>query len=115
MGFQPEVEIPKNVKITEDWIKVRRNKIQKFLQYLLLYPDCFLDMITPKNTSFKLFFYQRIALRAMIRYRYVYIDAPRAFSKSYLTILAGYLRCMFLPGEKFFICAPGKERIICSI
>ena len=110
MGFQPAIDIPKNVNITENWIEKNYEKVRSTLQYFLLYPDCFLDMITPKNTSFKLFFYQRIALRAMIRYRYVYIDAPRAFSKSYIAILAGYLRCMFLPGEKFFICAPGKEQ-----
>ena len=110
MGFQPIIDIPKNTRLTEKWIEKNRDKVQDFLQWCLLYPDCFLDMITPKNTQFKLFFYQRIALRAMMRYRYVYIDAPRAFSKSYIAILAGYLRCMFLPGEKFFICAPGKEQ-----
>ena len=110
MGFQPALYIPKNVYITEKWIEKNYEKVRGTLLYFLLYPDCFLDMITPKHTSFKLFFYQRIALRAMIRYRYVYIDAPRAFSKSYIAILAGYLRCMFLPGEKFFICAPGKEQ-----
>ena len=110
MGFKPEVEIPKNSRITEKWIEKNYENVKDFLQWCMLYPDCFLDMITPYNTQFKLFFYQRIALRAMIRYRYVYIDAPRAFSKSYIAILAGYLRCMFLPGERFFICAPGKEQ-----
>lgn len=112
MGFQPEIEIPKNVRITEQWVEKNYLKVKEILQFFLLYPDCFLDMVTPKNTNFHLFFYQRIALRAMIRYRYVYLDAPRAFSKSYLAILAGYLKCMFLPGEKFFIAAPGKGQSI---
>ena len=31
-------------------------------------------------------------------------------SKSFISILAGYLRCMFLPNSKYFICAPGKEQ-----
>lgn len=112
MGFQPEIEIPKNVRITEQWIEKNYKNVQNILQFFLLYPDCFLDMVTPRNTNFKLFFYQRIALRAMIRYRYVYLDAPRAFSKSYLAILAGYIKCMFLPGEKFFIASPGKGQSI---
>lgn len=43
-----------------------------------------------------------------MRYRYVYCVAPRAFSKSFICILAGYLRCMFLPNSKFFLCAPQK-------
>jgi len=54
------------------------------------YPDIFLDMITPSNPNgekFSLFFYQRITLRAIMRYRDVYITAPRAFSKSFITIL----------------------------
>ena len=112
MGFQPEIEIPKNVRITEQWVEKNYKNVQNILQFFLLYPDCFLDMVTPKNTNFRLFFYQRIALRAMIRYRYVYLDAPRAFSKSYLAILAGYIKCIFLPGEKFFIAAPGKGQSI---
>ena len=45
-----------------------------------------------------------------MRYRYHYCVAPRAFSKSFISILAGYLRCMFLPNSKYFICAPGKEQ-----
>ena len=31
-------------------------------------------------------------------------------SKSFVSILAGYLRCMFLPGSKFFQAAPGKSQ-----
>ena len=112
MGFQPEIEIPKNVRITEQWVEKNYDHVKSIMQFFLLYPDCFLDMVTPKNTNFHLFFYQRIALRAMIRYRYVYLDAPRAFSKSYLAILAGYIKCIFLPGEKFFIAAPGKGQSV---
>ena len=45
-----------------------------------------------------------------MRYRYHYCTAPRAFAKSFLSILALYLRCIFLPRSKVFICAPGKEQ-----
>ena len=69
-----------------------------------------MDMITPSYSNFQLYFYQRIFLRACMRYRYHYCVAPRAFSKSFISILAGYLRCMFLPNSKYFICAPGKEQ-----
>lgn len=108
MIFKPEIPIPKNVKLTEQFINDNRKDIEKVLHLLLIYPDIFLDYIKPAYSNFKLFFYQRIVLRAAIRFRYLYITAPRAFSKSFLSILAGYLRCMFLPGEKFFIVAPGK-------
>lgn len=72
------------------------------------YPDCFLDAIKPVDEGFTLFFYQRIVLRAIMRYKQIYVTAPRAFSKSFLTVLAEVLECIFTPGSKRFICAPGK-------
>ena len=78
--------------------------------FFSVYPDLFLDLIKPANSAFHFFFYQRIFLRACLRYRYVYTTAPRAFSKSFISILAIYLICIFRPGAKMFICAPGKEQ-----
>jgi hypothetical protein len=45
-----------------------------------------------------------------MRFKRVYIVACRAFSKSFLTILALFLQCVFIPGTKRFICAPGKSQ-----
>ena len=108
--FKPEFDIPKNVKLTEEYVEQNREEVTGMMEYFLNYPDVFLDMITPSYSNFQLYFYQRIFLRAAIRYRYLYVVAPRAFSKSFLSILAGFLRCMFLPGSKFFIVAPGKSQ-----
>lgn len=105
-----DVQIPKNVHITELFLRNNRKQVCNLLEFYLNYPDIFIDDITPANSSFTLYFYQRIFLRASLRYRYHYCVAPRAFSKSFLSILAGFLRCMFLPKSKFFICAPGKEQ-----
>jgi hypothetical protein len=44
-------------------------------------------------------------MRVAIRYRYSYATFTRAFSKSFLSILTMYLRCIFLPRSKLFICA----------
>ena len=76
-------------------------------------------MIKPSDSSFDLFFYQRIALRALMRYKEIYITAPRAWSKSFIVILGMLLQCIFMPGTKRFICAPmikqsakiGKEKL----
>jgi hypothetical protein len=84
-----------------------------FTQYLSLwrwYPDIFVDMITPADSKFKLFFYQRLFLRAIFRHRYVYATFTRAFSKSFLSILALYLKCIFFPSIKLFVCSGGKEQ-----
>ena len=45
-----------------------------------------------------------------MRFRDVYITAPRAFSKSFITILGLILQCIFIPGTKRFICAPNKNQ-----
>ena len=45
-----------------------------------------------------------------MRYKKVYITACRAWSKSFLTILALFLQCIFIPGRKVFICAPNKSQ-----
>ena len=74
------------------------------------YPDIYLDLIAPKDNPTNLFFYQRITLRALMRFRQVYVTAPRAFSKSFITILAMILQCIFIPGTKRFICAPNKTQ-----
>lgn len=108
MKFKPIIPIPKNVRITEEFIKRNREQLEKTMKIFLLYPDIFLDYITPAESNFKLYFYQRIFLRAVMRFRYSYITAPRAFSKSFLSILAYYLRCMFLSNSRVFICSPGK-------
>ena len=104
------IAIPKNMHINEFFLQKNFKNMEDLLTFYLNYPDIFIDHITPANSNFTLFFYQRIFLRASLRYRYHYCVAPRAFSKSFLSILAGFLRCMFLPKSKFFICAPGKEQ-----
>lgn len=83
---------------------------QIYCTFFSAYPDLFLDLIKPENSGFQFFFYQRIFLRACLRYRLVYTTAPRAFSKSFISILAILLICIFRPGMKEFICAPGKEQ-----
>lgn len=45
-----------------------------------------------------------------MRYGRLFVIAPRAFSKSFISILALYLMSMFKPGGKFFIVAPGKAQ-----
>lgn len=104
------IKIEKGTLLTEDRINKNFDLYSKYMNYFYTYPDLFIDLITPKESNFTLFPYQRIFLRACVRYRYHYCVACRAFAKSFLSILALYLRCVFLPGSKVFICAPGKEQ-----
>ena len=104
------IPIPKNIHLTEQFLRQHERDVKALLEYYLSYPDKFIDDITPAHSEFTLYFFQRIFLRACMRFRYHYCVAPRAFSKSFISILAAYIRCMFLPNSKFFICAPGKEQ-----
>lgn len=80
------------------------------MNHFTAYPDLFLDTITPTEDGFKLFFYQRIMIRAVMRYKQIYMTAPRAAAKSFITILCEFLECIFMPGTKRFIAAPNKSQ-----
>ena len=110
MKVEYDIPIEKGVRLTEEMVLSDLESYKDVASWFCRYPDIFLDYLTPRNESFKLYFYQRIFLRASLRYRYVFTIAPRAFSKSFISILAGYLKCVFLPNENFAIVAPGKAQ-----
>jgi hypothetical protein len=100
--------------------KTNENKIKSFeslkpkwkemCSYFRYYPDHFIDFISPPDSKVKLYFYQRVYLRIMMRYRKVYLTATRGTSKSFLENLCFVLKCIFYPGTKLFVTAPGKEQ-----
>ena len=96
--------------LTEERIQKIIPEFRKAISFYREYPDIYIDQITPPGNPFKLFFYQRIFLRAVMRYKYVYGTFTRAFSKSFLCVGANLLRCIFFPGAKIFIAAGGKEQ-----
>ena len=104
------VSLEKGIQLSEDFLNENFDEIEGLLEKFIQYPDIFLDIIKPSDSSFELFFYQRIVLRAIMRFKAVYIVACRAFSKSFITILGIFLQCVFMPGTKRFICAPNKNQ-----
>lgn len=109
-GVREGIEIDKGIVLNEAYMEEHFKEIGDMLSIFSAYPDIYLDLIKPIDSNFSLFFYQRITLRALMRYRDVYITAPRAFSKSFITILGLILQCIFIPGTKRFICAPNKNQ-----
>lgn len=83
-----------------------RDKIAFFRQY----PDLFIDFIQGQNGNFKFLYYQRIFLRIVMRHRYVYATFPRAYSKSFLSMMALMIRCVLYPGADLFVTTGGKEQ-----
>ena len=109
-GMRDGIEIEKGVVLNEDYLKEHFDEIGEMFSIFTAYPDIYLDLIKPQDSNFELFFYQRITLRAVMRYKDIFITAPRAFSKSFITILGLILQCIFIPGTKRFICAPNKNQ-----
>ena len=110
IGQREGTIIEKGVILNEDYLMSNKEKIGDVMSIFSAYPDVYLDLIKPQDSSFTLFFYQRITLRALMRFKDIFVTAPRAFSKSFITILAMILQCIFIPGTKRFICAPNKTQ-----
>ena len=110
VGYKDGVEIEKGVILNEEYLEANENSLGDTMSFFTAYPDVFIDLISPEGCGIKLFFYQRIFLRAAMRFQTVYVTACRAWSKSFLTILALFLQCIFIPGRKVFICAPNKSQ-----
>ena len=109
LAMRDGIEIEKGVVLTETYLNKFIDKLKLIFTIFSAYPDLFLDLIKPTYEQFSLFFYQRIFIRACMRYKAVFLVACRAFSKSFVTILAMILQCIFMPGTKRFICAPHKN------
>lgn len=100
------------VDITEDRLKgilpVARQYISLWREYPDLFVDFLLKMGNPQN--FKFYYYQRVFLRVAMRHQYVYAVFPRAYSKSFLSMMVLMIRCILYPGCKLFVTSGGKEQ-----
>lgn len=108
--YRDGIELEKGAIITESFLEKNENFLAEQLDLWTVYPDTYLDTITPKNQNIALFMYQRIFLRACMRYNQLYITAARATSKTFLSLLGKYLQCIFIPGHRSFIVAPNKSQ-----
>ena len=101
----------KKVGLSEERIKAQKELLRKYIAYWREYPDMFVDFLCGSNPeNFHLFFYQRLFLRAVMRHRYAYATFPRAYSKSFLSVLVLMLRCVLYPGSHLFVTTGGKEQ-----
>ena len=109
-----ELSKSKNTKktgLSEERIRAQIPIIRDYIAYWREYPDKFVDFLCGSNPeNFHLFFYQRVFLRAVMRHRYAYATFPRAYSKSFLSVLILMLRCVLYPGAHLFVTTGGKEQ-----
>lgn len=109
-----ELSLSKNTKktgISEERIRAQMPIIRQYIAYWREYPDMFVEFLCGSNPeNFQLYFYQRLFLRAVMRHRYAYATFPRAYSKSFLSVLILMLRCVLFPGAHLFVTTGGKEQ-----
>lgn len=109
LTLSEEKDQPKSL-ITEERIIAVMPHLRRLISFFREYPDLYIDFIKSKDSTFKFYFYQRIFLRAAMRHRYFYATYPRAYSKSFLSMMILILRCIFYPGAELFITTGGKEQ-----
>ena len=104
------------IGLSEERIKPIIPCLQQYIAFWREYPDLFIDFLQtggngeiPDN-GLRFYFYQRVFLRAAIRYKYVYMVFPRAYSKSFLSVLTLMIRCILYPRAKLFVTSGGKEQ-----
>ena len=104
------VVLEKGAIISEKRIDQNFDLYSRYCALWSIYPDLFIELITPTTSKFKLKFFQIIFLRICLRYGRILTIAPRAAGKSFICILALYLICIFRPRSHVFNCAPGKNQ-----
>lgn len=74
----------KKIGISEERISAVLPIARKYAAFWREYPDLFVDFMVRgssqevKENQFKFYFYQRVFLRSVMRYQYVYAVFPRA-------------------------------------
>lgn len=114
MSLQALLEISeqrdKKQGISEQRIISQMDNIRSQIAFFRQYPDLLVDFMKGPNSTFNFYFYQRIFLRVVMRHRYVYATFPRAYSKSFLSVMALMLRCILYPGSHLFVTTGGKQQ-----
>ena len=100
----------KKIGVSEERVRAIMPDIRNTIAFFREYPDLFVDFVKGPDSNFKFYFYQRVFLRVVMRHRKVYATFPRAYSKSFLSMMVLMLRCILYPGCELFITTGGKEQ-----
>ena len=105
-----ELRDSKKSGLSEERLKEQVDNLRPIIAFFREYPDYLVDYMKGENSTFHFYFYQRIFLRVVMRHRYVYATFPRAYSKSFLSMMVLMLRCILYPNSHLFVTTGGKEQ-----
>ena len=57
-----------NIVITPMYVDDHREELEEMVRLFTLYPDYLIDVITPQDSFFRLYFYQRISIFHLRKY-----------------------------------------------
>lgn len=102
----------KKVGLSEERVRAVIPIGRQYIAFWREYPDLFVDYLLEMGNpqDFHFFFYQRVFLRIAMRHQYVYAVFPRAYSKSFLSMMTLMIRCILYPKCKLFVTSGGKEQ-----
>lgn len=98
----------KKIGLSEERVRAIIPATRDYIAFWREYPDMFVDFMAGPDSKFHLYFYQRVFLRACARHKYVYAVYPRAYSKSFLTMMTLMIRCILYPNAKLFVTSGGN-------
>lgn len=105
----------KKIGLSEERLEPLKPHLRQYIAYWREYPDMFIDFLQDGGNpeikkELNFYFYQRVFLRVAMRYKYVYAVFPRAYGKSFLSILTLMIKCILFPRSKLFVTSGGKEQ-----
>lgn len=105
----------KKIGLSEERLEPLKPYLRQYIAYWREYPDMFIDFLQDGGNpeikkELNFYSYQRVYLRVAMRYKYVYAVFPRAYGKSFLSILTLMIKCILFPRSKLFVTSGGKEQ-----
>ena len=96
--------------LSEDRLTNQLDNLRNLISFFRMYPDLLVDFMKGPDSTFHFYFYQRIFIRIVMRHKFVYATFPRAYSKSFLSMMVLFLRCVLYPNAELFVTTGGKEQ-----
>ena len=110
------ISAKKKIGLSEERVRAIVPAAREYISFWREYPDLFVDFLVRgtrteiKDGELKFYFYQRVFLRAAMRHQYLYAVFPRAYSKSFLSVMVLMIKCILYPRCKLFVTSGGKEQ-----
>jgi len=84
--------------------------LERYLELWLAYPDKMYEWLYPTDTGFHFYPFQKLGLRANLRFKQTFQTATRGYSKSFMAFSTKIAKCILIPRTKETIIANTKNQ-----